>query len=342
MKLRSIIMTVAQFTVAIGLEYWLISKTLKHADTKLGELFHSALVVPLVGAALLFGVVVVLTSWRWGLLLRVQGVRLPFLQVLRLSFIGQFFNLALPGAVSGDFVKMAYIAKAAPERTAESILTIMIDRILGMLGMFFMATLFVLVYLSFLSGLGPDQRGVQVAAFVVGAGSIAGVFGVLAVEFRKPLLALPLIRTLVPAIAKRLPHKVNDIFGRLADALELYRQHRLAILAGFAISLVVHSCLALIFVCGGIALGEAVVPVKGYFLASQVAHAVAAIPVAPAGLGVRDTVICDFLKALGCRETLAGMIPVIYSLSMLLWSVIGGIVFLFSPRNGGRRKAPAE
>ena len=331
MKLRSILMTLVQFTIGIGLEYWLISSTLKHSHARLGDIFATALVMPLLLAVLLFGTVILLTTWRWNLLLRVQGICLPFLQVLRLSCIGQFFNIALPGAVSGDFVKMAYIAKAVPERTAEAILTIMIDRILGMLGMFFMASLFVLLYLSFLSGLGPDQRAVQIAAFVVGAGSIAGIFGVLAVEFRKQLLALPLIRTLVPAIAKRLPQKLNDIFGRLADALELYRQHRGAIVTGFAISLVVHSCLALIFVCGGIALGEAHVPAGGYFLSSQVAHAVAAIPLTPGGLGARDGVICLFLKAQGCKVELAGMIPVIYSLILLFWSVVGGLVFTFSP-----------
>ena len=332
MKLRSTLLTIVQFAIGIGLEYWLISSTLKHSHARLGDIFGTALLPPLILATLLFGLVILLTSWRWSLLLRVQGVRLPFLQVLRLSFIGQFFNIALPGAVSGDFVKMACIAKAAPERTAESILTIMLDRILGMLGMFFMASLFVLVYLSFLSGLGPDQRAVQLAAFVVGAGSIAGILGVLAVEFRRQLLALPLIRTLVPAVAKRLPHKVNDIFGRLAAALELYRQHRGAIVAGFAISVVVHSCLALIFVCGGVALGEAHVPAGGYFLSSQVAHAVAAIPLTPGGLGARDGVICLFLKAQGCKPELAGMIPVIYSLILLFWSVVGGLVFIFSPR----------
>src|SRR5688500_7100435 len=56
----------------------------------------------------------VLAGFRWGILLRAQGIKLPAGRLLQLQFIGNFFNVALPGAVSGDFVKAFYIAQESP------------------------------------------------------------------------------------------------------------------------------------------------------------------------------------------------------------------------------------
>ncbi len=343
MKPRAVILTLVQVAIAVALESWLIRATLqkaKAANVDPWSMIGAGAILPLFAAFAIFGFVQLVVTWRWSVLLRVQGVRLPFLQLLRLTLIGQFFNLALPGAVTGDIVKMAYIAKAAPEKKAECILTIVIDRIFGVLGLFVLATIFVLLHLSFLRGLDTadhDQMMVKMAAFTVGFGSVGGILFVLAVEFHKKLLALPLMRTVVPAVAKRLPAKVCDVVTRLVCALDLCRGHRRAVASALGLSLVVHSSLAVMLLLIGRALGEGTVLAGGYFLTTQVANAVAAIPLTPGGVGLRDNCVSYFLKALDATPAAtAGFIPVLFTLLMAAWGIGGGVLFMLRSRKSAK------
>ena len=283
----------------------------------------------LVGAVLLYGFVLLLTMWRWDLLLRVQGVRLRFRDIARLTMIGFFFNLTLPGAVSGDLVKMAFVIRRVPEKSAECILTIMLDRILGILGLFFLASLLVFLNLPFLLRLEGDNRAVQIAAFLVGFGSLAGIATVLLVEFREKVLQLPGIKGIVNYVGTRLPGKAMAVIRRLTDALDLYRRRRGIVVAGILLSVMVHCCLALDLYLIGHSLGEHALSLRQYFLATQVANAVAAVPVTPAGLGLRDFGIKLFFKAMEATPGTAGSIPVSLSLVMLFWALVGAAVLIF-------------
>ena len=47
-----------------------------------------------------------LACFRWRILLAVQGIETRIMDIVKLNLIGQFFNIAIPGSVSGDLVKM--------------------------------------------------------------------------------------------------------------------------------------------------------------------------------------------------------------------------------------------
>ena len=61
---------------------------------------------------LFFATTLGILRWQW--LLKAQNINLPIMRTAQLNLIGAFFNLALPGAVSGDFVKAFYIGKDIP------------------------------------------------------------------------------------------------------------------------------------------------------------------------------------------------------------------------------------
>jgi hypothetical protein len=77
----------------------------------------------------------VLSSVRWQGLLVHQAMHLPMRRTLQLTFIGSFFNLAIPGAVSGDLVKAYYIGRDLESRRARAYGTILFDRLLGVSGL---------------------------------------------------------------------------------------------------------------------------------------------------------------------------------------------------------------
>lgn len=81
---------------------------------------------------------VLIAFFRWFGLVRMLGIRIPLGDSLRLSFVGSLFNLIIPGAVGGDLVKAAYLARMQIPRT-RVIASMVIDRLLGLLGLFLLA-----------------------------------------------------------------------------------------------------------------------------------------------------------------------------------------------------------
>jgi len=327
--LRQAVFSVLRIGLGLGLAAFMLHLTLRSAGSNLGRCLGAANPLLLALAGLLFGGVICLGAWRWGILLRIQGVRLPYADLWRLTMIGQFFSLAIPGAVGGDLVKMGYIARRVPAgKTAESILTIVLDRIVGILGLFALASVLVLLNLRLLLALPPAHRAVQMAAFLVGLGSLGGIAAVLLVEFRATLLRHPWAARLTAFTARHAPHRAVALVIRLTAALELCRRHRAVIAGTIALSVGVHSTLALLLFTVGRALGETTLSLQNYALVTQVANTVAAIPATPGGLGLRDFGAKLFFDALGVPASLAGSIPVTMSLEICLWALLGAGVFI--------------
>jgi uncharacterized protein (TIRG00374 family) len=74
-----------------------------------------------------------LEALRWNILLRAQGVDLRLWRTTRVLATSAFFANFLPGAAGGDLVRGVYIYKAAPGRRAAAMLSILIDRLIGLL-----------------------------------------------------------------------------------------------------------------------------------------------------------------------------------------------------------------
>jgi len=54
---------------------------------------------------------VFISTYKWSILLKALGISLPFLDLLRLYYAGCFFNMFLPGVVSGDIIRLELFRK---------------------------------------------------------------------------------------------------------------------------------------------------------------------------------------------------------------------------------------
>src|SRR5207248_8333201 len=84
-------------------------------------------------------VAIVVTFVRWFILVRVIEPRFTLRAALLLGFIGNVFNLVIPGAVGGDLIKAAYLVRMHIKKT-QAIASMVIDRIVGLLGLFILAS----------------------------------------------------------------------------------------------------------------------------------------------------------------------------------------------------------
>lgn len=316
--------------ISICLAYGLIHVTLKSTG---GDIWNEILQAqkPLLLLALLFygGASITLPIYRWNLLLKVQGISLRVWELIRLTMIGGFFNMVIPGAVSGDLVKMIFLGKQTKEKRLEALFTIILDRTLGIIGLFILAAIMVLFYLPFLLDLKQGYRSIKVAALFVGIVSICGIIGLPLIKFGQTLKRYFWIDRIIKYAEQKLPKSMVSALTRLINAFDLYRHNLSTIVIGIALSILIHSFLAIILFLVGISIGEDVLRLGDYFLSTQISSAIAIIPITPGGIGIRDATIALFFSALHATPEKIGPLPVIMTLIIIFWRLIGGIIFAF-------------
>ena len=111
---RAPVLFLLKAVVSIGL-LWLLFSRVDLA--RLWSVARTASPGWLVGALLLYLAMVLASAWRWGLLLRAQGVHLPFRSLTSSFLVATFFNNFLPSNIGGDVVRVADTAPAAGSKT---------------------------------------------------------------------------------------------------------------------------------------------------------------------------------------------------------------------------------
>lgn len=273
-------------------------------------------------SCLLWGFTLLVGVWRWQLVLRAAGLRLAFRRAAEISLVAHFFNSFLLGSTGGDVLKAWYAARHAPDHKPEAITTVVVDRILGLVSMLAGAAVMALANLDLLRAY---RRMALLAWVVVGMFLLAG--GFLAVSLRGGVSRLfPGARPWL----KRLRHAAT-----LERALEagraLGRQPRLLAGAlGWSVVLNVACVLQLLTLVWGYGLE---VPVRALFFIVPAVICLAALPLTPSGLGVRDNLYVYLLTVptLGVDAGTALAISLVAYACSLVWSVLGGLVYVAMP-----------
>lgn len=162
---------------------------------------HSIHLGFLVGGFVIYTFSMFLTLARWYLLVRALDLPLTFKNGMRYGLIGVFFNTFLPGAVGGDIIKAAALARSQSRRTA-AVATVIMDRLIALWALVWFVA--ILGSIFWLSGLLTGPAGarsatiVSLALLVVGiTASIWLIMGLLpdhrAERFAGRLARLPLV-----------------------------------------------------------------------------------------------------------------------------------------------------
>lgn len=83
---------------------------------------------------------VVLTFFRWWCVVRAQGLPLSPGDALRVGFMGNALDVVVPGQVGGDVLKAAFLCRAKPGRRTRALASVAVDRLIGLLGLFVLAS----------------------------------------------------------------------------------------------------------------------------------------------------------------------------------------------------------
>lgn len=221
---------------------------------------------------------------RWWLLLRAQAIYIAIGATVRLHFFGLFYNNVMPGSVGGDLLKAWYVTKHTEKRLAGA-LSVVVDRVIGLIGLIFMA---VFAYLLFARGSlgGPAQAKSGGVGPWLGQHKnlifwiFIGIVAVLVIALVQPYGRARLRRTLGRAV-----HRGIDLLLEVKDAALVYCSKPLTVLGAMALTFVAQSVVIVAFWLLGRNLGiEA--GLTHYFLIFPVTWVIGALPISVAGLGV--------------------------------------------------------
>lgn len=276
-RARRWLVTAVKLTLTLGLLVWLVAKGQLDPERLMRALEHPGLIA---AAVVLAGVNISTSAVRWRLLLHGEGIECTLRLALRLTWIGHFWNMVIPGAVSGDAVKMYYIGRSAPTKREEAWTTVFVDRLIGMAALVSLSTMATAANLPFMLSR-PELRNTALTMLAVLLG-MAGVGAALALGVGR--------RTIVAeSLRARLPFA--DGLRRAYHSLLRLGSRPGTVALAFLISIVSHSSAVVTTVLIGHAVGERSLDLLQYCVVVPVALFANALPLTPGGIGVGEAVM---------------------------------------------------
>lgn len=270
---RSLVINVALSLVAFSLLGWTVwSNRAKLADVRARNpdlrLLAAGLAVYV--AALL------VTFLRWHGLVRALGLPFRVRDAVRLGFIGNVFNLVIPGAVGGDVIKAAFLCREQ-ERKTQAVASMVIDRALGLLGLFVLAGA---VGGFAWGGAAPEVRKLILFAWAMIACGTAGLAVLFTPALYRPMLGLLKGRG-----------KIESVFGELVAMASAYRDRLGVVFLALGLGVAGHALYVLCFYLASHALfgEEAPTLLQNYLVVPLVLFSTA-IPMPFGALGVTEQI----------------------------------------------------
>ena len=266
----------------------------------------------LVKALGLIFVGIFITSTRWWLLLGAADVRARWIDAVRLTSLGIFFNIVVPGLTGGDLIKAVLVAKENPGRRTAAVVSVFVDRALGLFTLLAMGAVVLLFGNQF-----TEVRGTVLACVVGGA--------LCAIVYTNSSLRR-LLR--VDALIARLP--MSGAIKQLDEAVLIYSRHKMVVLLSFLISVGNHLLVILAILSLGKAFGDTVLTYPDYVIVVSVGNTVSALPIAPGGWGVGEAIYAYLYTHLGAAATLGVATSVGYHVCNIAIGLLCGLC-LFLP-----------
>jgi glycosyltransferase 2 family protein len=253
--------------------------------------------------------------WRWQILLRGQGIDLPFGQLTNSYFIGRYFGIVTPSTMGLDAWRL-YDTIRLTRRPVECTTVIAIERLLGMVSLFTV----ILCFMPFAGRITHGQSlGELVAAMKlpIAATTLFGLLILLQPRWFRGLVRL--------APAGRARHFAESVI----DAATAYANRRSHLLLALVLAIVGQVTTTLMYFANAMSLATQNVRTSEVLFASAVMTFGTFVAPSASGEGVRELVFVWLLgaKAGAAKAFLIGNLG--FWIEKIPLSVPGGLILLF-------------
>ena len=271
-----------------------------------------------------------LSSVRWRLFLRADGVDVPVRKLFASHWIASFCNFFLPSNVGGDLYRIADVG-AKSGSAARGTASVFMDRLSGFLAMSFLGFVFPLAGLRFVPREHWPWLLVPVAFFV----AFLGIF----VLF---VWGQGILRRMLRPIPGRARERISAAADRFFASVSAYSRRPSVPLRAFAISLLFQFLVFAAIWATGRAL-RIPVPFAWYCVFAPLVCILESLPVSINGMGLREAAYAVFfgvafplvgfaapegVEPADWAKTCAGAMALCYMALTLLYASGGGLLLL--------------
>ena len=262
---------------------------------------------------------IILTFFRWYLLVKALDFPFSFRDAMRLGFLGYLFNYVAPGAVGGDAIKAVMMASEQPSRRAVAVATILLDRILGLEALLIVGAGSVL----FVSG---DIQHREKIVTVLWGGSLAGLLGL-------TVMLSPAARSRPVMALIRLP-KVGRLFADLLDAVTLYQSRRAVVILTVLISIVGHfGVISSFFLCAlAVSSSDLVPDYATHLFLIPLAEIIGVIVPLPGGVGALEGAVQESYHLAGAKPELGFIAAGAYRATTVVIAIAGAGFYMLQKK----------
>jgi uncharacterized protein (TIRG00374 family) len=306
----------AKFALVIVV-FWLLFRKGVVSASSVNRVLQSQTVLLI--SILIWVVNTFLGAYRWKVLLAVHGIQMTLKQVFKFHVIGAFFNIALPGAISGDVVKAVWVGKGFPEKRASIAGSVLFDRTLGFCALILVAVISVIY--GKIANWGHDLPMGLIYAVVAFGSAVVAFFGYLFISRRHD----PLLKLFQWATKKS--YRFGSI-ERTYVGLVHYRNHPAETIKAIMISLVIHSLLiSNVFLLAEV-LSDVMISFSSLAVVVPIGMLATMIPILPAGVGTGHAAFYALFQMIGSAQG-ADVFSWLVFFQIAL-GVLGGVVYLRS------------
>jgi len=269
----------------------------------------------LVVALALYLLMVLLSAWRWSLLLHAQHVVTRTAALVRSYLVATFLSNFLPSNIGGDVIRIRDTAAPAGSKTLAATV-VLVDRGIGLLGLVFVAALGASLTAGASDTLGPGGPMLLWLAVAAGIG-----------------LTLPVL--LWPQHVTRLLHPLKAIhqdwveerLARLVDALAKFHQAPAALGLGLLGAVAVQAVLVGFYAAVAHAL-HVPIPTAHLAILVPLSFVVQMAPVSVNGFGVREATFGVYFTRLGLPLESALAVSLVGAVLVMMFSLSGAVAYL--------------
>jgi glycosyltransferase 2 family protein len=269
-----------------------------------------------------------LTGRRWQILARAVGFQKSFLELVKLCYVGLFFNLFLPSTVGGDTVRCYYLSKGTG-KYADAFYSVIADRASGIAVLFATATLGIL--------LGPGARELP---WQLKWPIYLGTFGVFVVMPFVPWLTRNFLGERYdienPSFFRRTSNWITRQFNS-SGATVFWKDKRL-VFSALLWSFVTQFFMVVCHIGVGFALGLGdQIPLWYYFVFYPCVAVLGFVTPSFNGIGIREWAYSYFLMLMGVDRSHALTYALMWLGLTTFMSLVGGLVYV-----GSKLKPPPQ
>jgi len=251
-------------------------------------------------------------SLRWKFLLRAQKINITPGKSYLYILVSFFFNNFLPSGLGMDMIRSAY---AGGRKNFEKALgTSIMERILGMTGM---------MLIGFFAVFSGKAEFVKLSILYIGL-----ILLIVTIYYFSISLKIEWLKEKLLSIKL---FNLGDSLRKFYRAFKIYKNKRKTIIIGIGYSVLVQVVIILInyFIAKGLSLP---IPIFALIAYIPIITVISLIPITINGLGLREAAYVHFFCLLNITEGQAMSLSLVFFITSVIASCLGGIVFILLPR----------